>query len=264
MQQVVHLKDVTVRRGNAEILQQISWKINAGEQWVVLGPNGAGKTTLVSLLATLIFPSSGSVEILDEELGLVDVFELRTRIGLSSSALIMNIDDRQSVFETVKTAAYGMTASWKEQYEATDEARVNRLLIDWGLEDFAQRSIGTLSEGERKRVQIARALMPNPELLILDEPAAGLDMSAREKLTATLTEFISRPDSPNTILITHHVEEIPPTATHAMMLRQGNVIAAGPIAETLNSANLSATFDLGLTVGIFDTAVGRRWSARLT
>lgn len=264
MQQVVKLTGVSVRRGQTDILREINWEISAGEQWIVLGPNGAGKTTLVSLLGTLIFPTAGVVDILDEQLGLVDVFDLRTRIGLSSAALIANIDDAQTVFDTVKTAAYGMTASWKEEYESADESRVLTLLTQWGIAEFANRSIGTLSEGERKRVQIARALMPNPELLILDEPAAGLDVSAREHLTATLTNFIQEADSPNTILITHHVEEIPPTATHVLLLKDGAVLNQGPIEEVLNSANLSQAFGIDLTVGIFDTAVGRRWSARLT
>lgn len=263
MNSVLKLENVSVTRSGQVILNELNLDVKPGEQWVVLGPNGAGKTTLVSLLSTLIHPTSGRVEILGEELGLTDVFELRPRIGVSSAAWGANFSDAQTVREIVLTSAYGMTSSWKEDYEELDEARAISLLQTWNIADLATRLFGTLSEGERKRVQIARALMPNPELLVLDEPAAGLDIAAREQLTRSLSDYISAADSPNTILVTHHVEEIPPAATHALLLRNGSTIAAGRINDVVTSSNMSETFGVNLTVGIIDTLVGRRWSARL-
>lgn len=263
MESVLKLQDISVVRSGKAILNSISLEIKPAEQWIVLGPNGAGKTTLVSLLSTLMHPTSGHLEILGEQIGLTDVFELRPRIGVSSAVLGSNFRDEQKVSEIVLTSAYGMTAAWRETYEAQDRDRALKLLETWDVADLVERQFGTLSEGERKRVQIARALMPNPELLILDEPAAGLDIAAREQLTRSLSEFISAADSPNTILITHHVEEIPPAATHALLLKTGTVVAAGPINQVITSGNLSETFDIALTVGIVDTLVGRRWNARL-
>lgn len=263
MESVLKLQDISVVRSGKTILNSISLEIKPAEQWIVLGPNGAGKTTLVSLLSTLMHPTSGQLEILGEQIGLTDVFELRPRIGVSSAVLGSNFSDEQKVSEIVLTSAYGMTAAWRETYEAQDRDRALKLLETWDVADLVERQFGTLSEGERKRVQIARALMPNPELLILDEPAAGLDIAAREQLTRSLSEFISAADSPNTILITHHVEEIPPAATHALLLKAGTVVAAGPINQVITSGNLSETFDIALTVGIVDTLVGRRWNARL-
>jgi iron complex transport system ATP-binding protein len=263
MTSVLRLRDVSVKRGEKLILDSLSFDVKPGEQWVVLGPNGAGKTTLVSLLGTLLFPTTGALEILGEEIGLVDVFELRPRIGISSAALTPNFADSAKVLDVVRTAVYGMTSTWQEAYEASDNDRAIEILKRWGVHELADRTLGTLSEGERKRVQIARALMPNPELLILDEPAAGLDIAAREQLTKSLTDYIATATAPNTILITHHVEEIPPTATHALLLREGKVVAQGNINQVLTSGNLSATFEIALTVGIIDTTVGRRWSSRL-
>ncbi len=264
MESVLRLKNVSVIRSGQPILNDFNLHVKPGEQWVVVGPNGAGQTTVVSLLSTLIHPTSGEVEILGEQLGLTDVFELRPRIGVSSAALASGFTENQTVNEIVLTAAYGMTAGWRETYEDLDQERANSLLEKWQIADLSQRAFGTLSEGERKRVQIARALMPNPELLVLDEPAAGLDIAAREQLTRSLSDYIAADDSPNTILVTHHVEEIPPAATHAVLLRAGKTIAAGPINDVITSPNMSATFGVALTVGIIDTLLGRRWSARLS
>lgn len=261
MNAVIEFADVSVTRGTNEVLSGINWTVREGEHWVVLGPNGAGKTTLMQLAAALMFPSKGMTSILGEMLGLVDVFELKPRIGLSSAAMHDRLFPEELVIDVVRTAAFGMSASWREQYEQQDIERAEQLLRDWGVGEFGARRYGTLSEGERKRVLIARALMSNPELLLLDEPAAGLDISAREALTRQLTDFCSRKDSPVTVHVTHHADEIPAGATHVLLLREGRQVAAGPIADTLNDDSMSEAFGLPLSVVQRDTAVGRRWTA---
>lgn len=261
MAAVLEFADVAVKRGDRFILSTINWTVNEGEHWVILGPNGAGKTTMVQLAAGLIFPSTGMISILGEMLGLVDVFELKPRIGISSAALHDRLFPDELVIDVVKTAAYGMTATWRESYEEQDVRRAYGLLDTWGLSGFAQRRYASLSEGERKRVLIARALMSNPEVLLLDEPAAGLDIAARESLTRQLTAFCADPSAPVTIHVTHHVDEIPQGTSHVLMLRDGQQTTAGAIAEVLNDDNISKTFGLPLSVVERDTAAGRRWTA---
>ena len=261
MTAVLEFADVCVQRGDRMILKDINWTVRSGEHWVVLGPNGAGKTTLIQLAAALIFPSAGMSSILGEVLGLVDVFELKPRIGISSAAMHDRLFPEERVLDVVRTAAFAMTATWREQYEPEDMERAHRLLADWGVADFAERTYGSLSEGERKRVLIARALMSNPEILLLDEPAAGLDIAAREALTRKLAEFCDDPNAPVTIQVTHHVDEIPHGTSHVLLLSGGQQLAAGPITEVLNDENISATFGLPLSVMARDTAAGRRWTA---
>ena len=261
MKAVLEFADVAVKRGERFILHTINWSVSEAEHWVVLGPNGAGKTTLIQLASGLIFPTVGMISVLGEMLGLVDVFELKPRIGISSAALHDRLFPDERVVDVVRTAAFGMTATWREEYEEQDIRRADTLLTTWGLSGFADRKYASLSEGERKRVLIARALMSNPELLLLDEPAAGLDIAAREALTRQLAEFCSDPAAPVTIHVTHHVDEIPPGTTHVLLLREGQQIAAGPIAQTLNDENISQAFGLPLTVVERDTAAGRRWTA---
>ncbi|MPV49855.1 MULTISPECIES: ABC transporter ATP-binding protein [unclassified Pseudactinotalea] len=248
MGDVLQFDDVTVRRGAKNILDHVDWSVSAGERWVVLGPNGAGKTTLMELASTHLHPTSGAVEILEERLGRVDVFELRPRIGLASAALAGRFPGGERVIDIVLTASYGVTGRWRESYEELDLARARDLLAAFGVGALADRYYGTLSEGERKRVQLARALMTDPELLILDEPGAGLDLGGREDLVAALTELAGDPNSPVLVLITHHVEEIPPGFTHALLLREGGAVASGPLAEVLTPQNLSTTFGLELMV----------------
>ncbi len=259
----IEFAGVTVVRGGTPILDDVSWRVNPGERWVVLGPNGAGKTTLLAIAATLMHPSSGVVEILDEVLGLTDVFELRPRIGLASAALAQELPPAEVAIDVVRTGAYAMLGSWREEYEGADNARALALLDSWGAAALADRTFGTLSEGERKRVQIARALMPDPELLLLDEPAAGLDVGTREDLVARLSALASDPRSAILVLVTHHVEEIPPGITHALLLREGRVVAQGPLAQTLTDANLTATFGVPLRVSQHETAGGPRFTATL-
>jgi len=258
MTQVLELQAVSLRRGTTTILDSIDWSVREGERWVVLGRNGAGKTTLLQIAAGRMHPSSGTAEVLGSRLGRVDVFELRPRVGLSSAALADRIPPGEIVRDVVLTAAYGVTGRWREDYAEVDTQRAADLLAAFDVERFADRTFGTLSEGERKRVQIARSLMTDPELLLLDEPAAGLDLGGREELVAALAELAQDERSPVLVLVTHHVEEIPPGFTHVLLLRDGRVHAAGPVAETLTAENLTGAFGLPLEL----ERHGDRWAAR--
>ncbi|MBM0124498.1 ABC transporter ATP-binding protein [Pimelobacter simplex] len=248
MSAVLELAEVSVRRGQATLLDRVSWVVREGERWVVLGANGAGKTTLLQIAAAQLHPSSGAVGLLGELLGTVDIFELRPRIGVSSAAVAEQIPRNETVRDLVLTASYAVLGRWKEAYDDVDHHRADALLREVGVAALAERTYGTLSEGERKRVQIARALMTDPELLLLDEPAAGLDLGGREDLVSTLSVLAYDPLSPATVLVSHHVEEIPPGFTHVLMLRGGRVVAEGPIEETLTADALSATFGMPLVL----------------
>ncbi|GAB4066585.1 ABC transporter ATP-binding protein [Angustibacter speluncae] len=258
MSDVLELAGVTVVRDGTALLEGIDWEVEEGDRWVVLGPNGAGKTTLLQVASGRMHPTQGVVGILGEVLGTVDVFELRPRIGLSSAALAERLPGEERVRDVVVTASYGVTGRWREQYDELDHARAVELLDALGVADLVDRRFGTLSEGERKRVQIARALMTDPELMLLDEPAAGLDLGGREDLVARLAELAHDLEAPALVLVTHHVEEIPPGFTHVLMLRDGKVVAQGPLVHTLTAENLTATFGLPLVV----EQHGERWSAR--
>jgi iron complex transport system ATP-binding protein len=258
MTAVLDFVEVTIRRGEATLLDGVSWRVEEDDRWVILGPNGAGKTTLLQVASAQIHPTSGVAGILDEVLGTVDVFELRPRIGLTSAALAERIPRSERVHDVVVSASYGVVGRWREEYDGLDHERAGELLTEVGVAHLVDRTFGTLSEGERKRVQIARALMADPELLLLDEPAAGLDLGGREDLVSTLSVLAADPDSPATVLVSHHVEEIPPGFTHALLLRGGRVVAAGPLEEVVTEANLTATFGMPLVLGHEDG----RWSAR--
>lgn len=258
---LIEFAGVSVVRGGKRILDDITWSVAEGDRWVVLGPNGAGKTTLLAVAATLIHPTTGVASVLDELLGLTDVFDLRPRIGVASAALAQQIDDDELVVDVVRTGAYAMFGHWREQYEDMDNARAEALLAAWGAEPLIRRTFGTLSEGERKRVQIARAQMADPELLLLDEPAAGLDLGAREDLVSRLGQLAADAGAATAVLVTHHVEEIPTGMTHALLLRDGRIVAAGPIDEVLVDANLSATFGIPLRVTRTQTRDGVRYAA---
>ena len=255
---VVSLDSVGVRRSGTALLQDLTWRVELDERWVVLGPNGAGKTTLLNLAAGRLHPTTGVAHVLGERIGRTDVNELRTRIGLSTAALAERVPADEQVSDVVVTAAWSVVGRWRESYDRSDEARARALLSQLGIGGLAERRYGTLSEGERKRVQIARALMTDPELLLLDEPAAGLDLGGREDLVARLAELAYDPDAPAMVLVTHHVEEIPPGFTHALLLREGAVVAQGLLAETLTGDNLSKTFGLPLVV----ERSGDRYAAR--
>ena len=260
MSLVLDLRDVSVVRDQKTILGPISWRVTTGERWVVLGPNGAGKSTLFALAGSLIHPTRGEVFILDAQMGRSDLFELRPRIGLTSLAIVDLIPLDESVINVVMTAAYAIVGRWREIYDLWDESRALSLLTIWGVRELQDRKFGTLSEGEKKRVLIARALMPNPELLLLDEPAAGLDLGGREDLLTRLTVLAQDPQSPATIFITHHVEEIPRGTTHALILSEGLVVAQGALADVLNAANLSIAYDIDIELNEIDG----RYFARAT
>ncbi|GAA5230276.1 ABC transporter ATP-binding protein [Arthrobacter cryoconiti] len=248
MSEVLGLAGVSVVRGTKTLLDCVDWRVAEGERWVILGPNGAGKSTLLQIAGARMHPTRGVAGILDEVLGAVDVFELRPRIGLASATLANQIPEHEKVLNVVVTAAYGVTGRWREAYERDDERRAFALLEEWGMSTFMNRKFASLSEGERKRVQIARALMSDPELLLLDEPGAGLDLAGREDLVKRLSELAADPLAPSTILVTHHLEEVPPGFTHALLLRDGGVVAQGPIQEVLTEEHLSATFGMPLSV----------------
>ena len=255
---VLQFVDVTVRRGATTLLDGINWTVEEDERWAVLGPNGAGKTTLLQIAAAVMHPTSGEVFVLGERLGRVDVFELRPRIGLASSFLAERIPAGEVVRDVVVSAGYSVLGRWREAYGRLDVRRAVSLLDRLGVGGFAERTFGTLSQGEKARVQIARALMTDPELLLLDEPAAGMDLGVREDLLRRLTRFADDPDAPASVLVTHHVEELPPGITHALLLRDGAVVASGLVRDVLTDEQLSATFGLPLTV----ERRGGRWYAR--
>ena len=258
MASVLQLSDVSIVREGNHILTSVNWTVDGNERWVILGPNGAGKTTLLQVAAAMIHPSSGSARLLDDTLGKVDVFELRPRIGFASTAMARRIPANERVLDVVLTAAYSVTGRWNEAYEDVDIRRAKRVLTEWKLDHLEARHFGDLSDGEQKRVQIARSIMTDPELLLLDEPAASLDLGAREELLQLLGGYASAAHAPAMIMVTHHVEEIPPGFGNALLLSDGSITAAGPIDEVITSENLSETFGLELQV----TANDGRYTAR--
>jgi len=258
MSSVLELTDVSIVRDGNAILHSVSWTVDSNERWVILGPNGAGKTTLLQVASASIHPSSGVAKVLDDTLGKVDVFELRPRIGFASTALARRVPADETVLNVVLTAAYSVTGRWNEDYEDIDNRRARRVLAEWNLSELADRRFGSLSDGEQKRVQIARAVMTDPELLLLDEPAASLDLGAREELLQLLGGYASASTAPGIVMVTHHVEEIPPGFTHALLLKKGEIQAAGTLAEVLTAENLSETFGLPLEV----TETNGRFAAR--
>jgi iron complex transport system ATP-binding protein len=255
---VLQLDEVSVRRGDKLLLDALSWTVEEDERWAVLGPNGAGKTTLLQIAAARMHPSSGTAYVLGERLGAVDVFELRPRIGLASSALTDHIPGAEKVTDIVVSAGYSVIGRWREAYSRQDVRRAERLLRLMGVGHLGARTFGTLSQGERARVQIARALMTDPELLLLDEPAAGMDLGGREDLLRRLTRFAEDADTPASVLVTHHVEELPPGISHVLLLRDAKVVAAGLARDVLAAEPLSETFGLPLAVERRDG----RWYAR--
>ncbi|HJQ86684.1 MAG TPA: ABC transporter ATP-binding protein [Propionibacteriaceae bacterium] len=258
MAAVVDLAGVSIVRNGSTLISDITWEVDEADRWVVIGPNGAGKTTLLQVVSAQIHPSSGVAGLLGEVLGVVDVFELRPRIGLTSAVLAERIPRGERVHDVVVSASYAVIGRWREQYDELDHERADELLAQLRIDALADRTFGTLSEGERKRVQIARALMTDPELLLLDEPAAGLDLAGRETLVNTLGELAQDHYAPASVLVTHHVEEIPAGITHAMLLKDGKIVAAGPLRDTLTAENLTKTFDIELSL----TEADGRWTAR--
>ena len=258
MEPLIQLHDVEVHRDGRTILGPITWQVSEGQRWVILGPNGAGKTTLLQLVAALAHPSRGSVKLLGERLGAVDVFELRPRIGFTSSAMMEILPPDELVIDVVLTSAYAIAGRWQERYDLWDESRAKALLTTFGVRDLGQRRFGTLSEGEKKRVQIARSLMADPEILLLDEPAAGLDLGGREDILKRISTYTMDPSAPATVIVTHHIEEIPAGTTHALLLKDARAIYQGPINEVMSEATIAEVFGVQVTLS-FD---GSRYFAR--
>jgi len=258
MNEVLKFDQVSVSRGGKAILSDISWTVAPNERWVIVGPNGAGKTTLLRVAGTHLQPSTGTVQVLGKTLGEVNVFDLRTRIGFASTAVANRIPNSENVLDAVMTASYAITGRFKESYDEVDIRRAKRVLGEWQLSDYADRPFGTLSDGERKRTQIARAVMPDPELLLLDEPVASLDIGSREATIKILGGYASHPDAPAIIMVTHHLEEIPTGFTHALILKDGKITASGPITQALTTEKLSEAYGIPLEVVFF----GGRFAVR--
>ncbi|MBM3691406.1 MAG: ATP-binding cassette domain-containing protein [Actinobacteria bacterium] len=257
MSTIAKLTDVSVNRGKTQILKNINWQMRTNEKWAVLGPNGAGKTTFLQLLSGYIFPASGTAEVLGEQFGISDITEIRSRIGLATANMLNRIGFDESVHDAVISAVHGVTGIGLERYADLDEERANELLEEWLLTPLANKRIANISDGERKRLLIARALMPNPELLLLDEPTAALDLGSREALLNKLQSLCRKADAPAIVMVTHHVEEIPAGITHILLLRAGKAIASGPVEQVISSVTLSATY--GVPVMVHRS--GERWFA---
>lgn len=256
---LIDFEDVTFIRGGNTLLGPMSWQVELDERWVIIGPNGAGKTTLIRLAAAEEFPSGGKAWIMNERVGKTDMRDLRTMIGMSSAALANRIPAEEKVEDLVVSAGYAILGRWREEYEALDLEQATEILEQVGAMHLAKRTWGTLSEGERKRVLVARALMTNPELLLLDEPGAGMDLGGREDLVGYLGELAMDADAPAIVMITHHVEEIPAGFTHAMLLDEGKVVAQGLIDDVLTSENLTKAFHQQISISKID---GRYFARR--
>ncbi|HEY2302820.1 MAG TPA: ABC transporter ATP-binding protein [Acidimicrobiales bacterium] len=237
---------VDVERGGAAVLTGVTWGVAGADRWAVLGPNGSGKTTMLQLASGYLHPTRGTVDILGHRLGRVDVRQLRRHIGVVSAAVAKMLVPSLSARDIVMSARHAALEPWWHDYSDIDRARALELLNDAGFASVAERPFGVLSEGERQQVLLARTLMAEPELLLLDEPAAGLDVAGRERLVGRLGRLAADPAAPPTILVTHHVEEIPTGFTHVLLLREGGVVAAGPLPTALTSESLSACFELSL------------------
>ena len=245
---IVTLAGVRLVRDGKTILDDLSWRVRPGERWVVLGPNGSGKTSLCQIVSFYLHPSAGSVSVLGGELGHVDVRALRLRIGLTSAALAAMMQQRLTAEQIVVAGKHAALAHWWHTYDEMDWLAARRSLERVGCLDHASQRYGTLSSGERQRVLLARALMTEPGLLVLDEPTAGLDLAGREQLIQTLAGLARDQTAPVLIVVTHHVDEIPPNFTHALLLASGRAAAAGPIAQVLTGEHLSSCFGLDLEI----------------
>ncbi|HMC52264.1 MAG TPA: ATP-binding cassette domain-containing protein [Acidimicrobiales bacterium] len=249
---------VDLVRDGVMVLQGVDWFVERGQRWVVLGPNGSGKTSLLQLAGGYAHPSRGTVEVLGRRLGRVDVRALRARLALTSAAVANMLRPGIRAAEVVMTGKHAALETWWHDYDELDRRRAAALLAEAGFAGIADRRWAQLSEGERQQVLLARALMGDPELVLLDEPNSGLDLAARERLLSRLAQLAADPAVPTLVLVTHHVEEIPPGFGHLLLLREGRVVSSGAIDDTLTEASLDATF--GVRVRL--TRQGGRWALR--
>jgi len=254
----LRLRNVSVVRDDLPILDEVDWDIGPGERWAVLGPNGSGKTTLLRVAGMRLLPTRGTVEVLGETYGRSDARAVRRRVSFVSQNILRGLRPTISAHDVVLTGRHAALEIWWHRYDEDDHGRARQLLDDAGMRDAAERPFGVLSEGERQKVLLARALMAEPELLLLDEPAAGLDLGARERLVAYLSALAASPETPPLVLVTHHVEELPPGITHAALVRDGQLMAAGPADEILSSDAVSACFGIPIVLQRTDG----RWTAR--
>ena len=249
----------TALKERVTLLEGIDWQVDRGQHWGMLGPNGAGKTTLLHLAAADSHPSEGTVEVLGRRLGNTDMRALREDIGLVDARTSRAIPSRRPVFETIESGAFNSIALQHQRLDESHRDRARELMDIVGLNDLATRAFGECSQGERQRILLARALMPSPELLLLDEPASGLDLPSREQLVFALTSMAKGGPDPTTVTVTHHLEEIPPTSTHALLIDHGRIVAQGPIGDALTSESVSACFGLPIEV----REASGRWSAAI-
>ncbi|WP_018023677.1 ABC transporter ATP-binding protein [Corynebacterium ulceribovis] len=256
---VIDFDNVSFVREGRSLVSELNWQVELDERWVVLGPNGAGKTTMLRMAAAQEFPTGGTARVIGEQIGRSDLRDLRTMIGFTSAAVADRIPNDEVVSDLVVSAGYSVLGRWREEYDESDFAQMTEILELMGAGHLADRTWGTLSTGERKRVLISRALMTNPELLLLDEPGSGLDLGGREDLVAHLAELAMDPDAPAIVMVTHHVEEIPFGFTHAMLLDEGNVVAMGLIDDVLTSENLTKAFHQAIRIDKID---GRYFARR--
>jgi len=258
LETVLRLRQVSFVRDERVILAPLDWVVRRSERWLILGANGSGKTTLVRIAAMYEHPSTGIVDVLGERLGRTDVRQLRRRVGYSSAALAAQFRTELRALDVVMTAKYAALEPWWHRYAAEDEDRARACLERMGVGPFAERSLGTLSSGEQQRVLLARTLMNDPGVLVLDEPSARLDLGGREQLVGALAELTTDPAAAPLVLVTHHLDEVPPGMTHVLMLRRGEVVARGPITRALTAGNLSECFEMDLTL---EQRPDGRWSA---
>nr|WP_066527380.1 ABC transporter ATP-binding protein [Corynebacterium bouchesdurhonense] len=247
---LVDFRDVTFVRDGRTLVGPVTWQVELDERWVIVGPNGAGKTTLIRMASAQEFPTAGTAFVLGERIGRTDMRDLRASIGLTSSAVAQRVPDGEKVGDLVVSAGYAIMGRWREEYDEMDYAQALEVLEQVGAIHLMDRTWGTLSDGEKKRVLIARAVMTNPELLIMDEPAAGMDLGGREDLLAYLGELALDPDAPAIVMITHHLEEIPPGFTHAMLLDEGEIVAQGLIEDVLTAENVSKAYHQPIEVSV--------------
>jgi iron complex transport system ATP-binding protein len=251
------LQGVTLQRDGVQVLRGIDWRVAAGDRWAVLGPNGSGKTTLLQVAGARLWPTAGTVEILGARLGEVDVRTLRPRVALVSGAVTRQLRADLAARDVVVSGRHGALETWWNRYTDEDWEKADRLLALGRVAELGDRPFGVISEGERQQVLLARALMSDPELLLLDEPFAGLDLGARERLLVRLAAVAADPDSPPIVLVTHHCEEIPPGFSHGGLVSGGQLVASGPLSDVVTSERVSACFGVDVTVGCTD---GRWWS----